>query len=311
MTAPPKVKDFIETEEGLVFAVVSAGWEGNKALCFLRYLKQAHGWQKLASAQANAFLKQNHPQYLYYSPVLDAWLHAVPSEQIYIHHQPRQRLQQLLHTKNHDPIESDAHHLCDLLQRHGIDMAQFGVTGSLLIGAQGQRSDIDLVCYQKPMFHQCRQTIQTLIAQSHLRDLSDSDWQEAYQRRDCTLSFEDYVWHERRKYNKAIINARKFDIGLVAEKTPQATTYQKLGHTTLSCQVTDDGQAFDYPAEFAVAHPEITSIVSFSATYVGQAQRGETIEVSGLLEQNQNGVKRLVVGSSREAPGEYIKVIHA
>lgn len=84
-----------------------------------------------------------------------------------------------------------------------------------------------------------------------------------------------------------------------------------MGSTTLSCQVTDDSKAFDYPAEFAVDHPTINSIVSFTATYIGQAQTSEMIEVSGLLEQDQNAVKRIVVGSSREAQGEYIKVLHA
>jgi predicted nucleotidyltransferase len=39
--------------------------------------------------------------------------------------------------------------------------------------------------------------------------------------------------------------------------------------------------------------------------------RGETVEVSGTLEQDQHGVKRMVVGSTREAHGEYMRVIHA
>ena len=66
--------------------------------------------------------------------------------------------------------------------------------------------------------------------------------------------------------------------------------------------------AFDYPAEFKIDHAQIKSVVSFTATYNGQAINGETIEVSGLVEQNSQGVKRIVVGSSREAYGEYIKV---
>lgn len=107
-------------------------------------------------------------------------------------------------------------------------MMQFGVTGSLLI-VQRQSSDIDLVCYQKSVFHQCRQAIQALIAQGYLHDLSTDDWQEAYQRRDCTLSFEDYVWHERRKYNKAMINGRKFDISLITEETPRSNNLPKIG----------------------------------------------------------------------------------
>jgi predicted nucleotidyltransferase len=50
-------------------------------------------------------------------------------------------------------------------------------------------------------------------------------------------------------------------------------------------------------------------VVSFTATYTGQAVNGELIEIAGVVEQNAHGVKRIVIGSSREAHGEYIKVI--
>jgi hypothetical protein len=73
--------------------------------------------------------------------------------------------------------------------------------------------------------------------------------------------------------------------------------------------VIDDARGFDYPAEFKIDHQQISSIVSFTATYTGQAVSGERVEVSGMLEQSGQGVKRIVVGSSREAHGEYIKVI--
>jgi predicted nucleotidyltransferase len=78
---------------------------------------------------------------------------------------------------------------------------------------------------------------------------------------------------------------------------------------TLQAQVIDDEAAFDYPAEFKLNHPQISAVVSFTATYTGQAVNGEIVEASGLVEQNHEGFKRLVVGSSREADGEYIRVI--
>jgi hypothetical protein len=68
-------------------------------------------------------------------------------------------------------------------------------------------------------------------------------------------------------------------------------------------------QSFDYPANFQIVHPHIQTVVCFSATYNGQAQTGEWIEVAGQLEQAYDGQQRIVVGSSREARGEYIKVL--
>ncbi|MDD5276804.1 MAG: hypothetical protein PHR16_12080 [Methylovulum sp.] len=303
-------KDFIETAEGLIFAVVASGMEQNNVLCFLRYVKEESGWKKVSTEQANALLKQRHPDYLHYSKVLDACLHAVSAEKIIAHHRPKQRLQQLMQANPNDDVEHDLLQLARLFQQHGLDLTQTGITGSILVGVQNHHSDIDWVCYDRTVFHQCRAITRALIAQGHLSELNETDWQHSYRRRSAELSFADYVWHERRKYNKAVVNGRKFDLNFI-DPSEQADTghYQKCGAITLRCKITDDSHAFDYPALFFIDHAEISAIVSFTATYTGQGVIGETIEVSGIIEQTSHGAKRIVVGSSREAQGEYIKVI--
>ncbi|MEQ1621500.1 MAG: hypothetical protein ABL919_08850 [Methylococcales bacterium] len=303
-------KDFIETAEGLVFAVVGQGMEADKVLCFLRYVPHQDSWRKVDTDVANDFLKQHHPHYLHYSQVLDAHLHAVSKEKISKHHQPKQRFQQLLQADNHDPVEQDLLSLAILFQQHGLNLANIGITGSLLIGVQKQSSDIDVVCYGRDVFHQCRAVTAGLIADGKLQDLTDRDWQDSYNRRDCELSFDEYVWHEQRKANKAMINGRKFDLNFICNQTiDHVEGYQKVGPITLQCQVIDDTYGFDYPAEFKIDHEHIISIVSFTATYTGQALCGETVLVSGMLEQSSQGHQRIVVGSSREARGEFIKVL--
>lgn len=303
-------KDFVETADGLIFALVEPGTEQDKVLCFLRYVKEAGGWKKYPTEPANAFLKQHHPDYLHYSPVLDASLHAVATDKIIKHHRPRQRLQALMQQGPKDAVENDLYQLALLLQQQGVDLTRLGVTGSILVGAQNRQSDIDLVCYGHRIFHACRRATRELIRLGQLRELSRQDWRQSYQRRSATLGFHDYVWHERRKYNKALIAGRKFDLNLI-DDTRSATPGQhhKCGPMTVRCRVADDSRAFDYPAEFIVDHAEIRAVVSFTATYTGQAVNGEMIEAAGMLEQNGLGVKRIVVGSSREAHGEYIKVL--
>lgn len=302
------VKDFIETTENLVFAVVAQGVEQDKVLCFLRYVPHETGKKKYATDEANRFLQQHYPEYLHYSPVLDAPLHAVPVARIIHHHQPKQRLQAILHTAQPDEIEADLIDLCQLLHARGLDLTQCGVTGSLLIGVQQYSSDIDLVCYQRSVFQHCREILRELIAENAVQALHEQDWQHAYQRHECELSFADYMWHEQRKVNKALINGRTLDLSLT-HTGDLPSSYQKCGFMTLQARVVDDAAAFDYPAEFKIHHPEISSVVSFTATYSGQAINGEMIEVSGLVEQNPQGIKRIVVGSSREAHGEYIRVL--
>ena len=303
-------KDFIETAEGLVFAVVDHGLEQGKVLCFLRYVLQANVWQKIATDAANEFLQQHYPEYLHYSSILDCNLHAVCTDRIVKHHQPKIRLQALLKATPADSVEDDLLQLCKLFKEHGLDFTQLGITGSVLIGVQNPGSDIDLVCYDREVFHQCRAITELLIQHNKLQGLNDLDWQQSYQRRSCALSFEDYVWHEQRKCNKAVINRRKFDLNFIdCSSDLKPVFYQKMGPVTLQCKVINDYYGFDYPAKYEIDHPQIGFVVSFTATYTGQALCGEMIEISGILEHSAQGEKHIVVGSSREAPGEYIKVL--
>ena len=303
-------KSFIETAEGLLFAIVAEGFETGKVRCFLRYVRHENGqWRKVETTEANDLLAKNYPNYCFHSSEFDAFLHAVSVEKIATHHQPQQRLKYLLDNSSNDEIENDCVDLCRLFEQAGIDLTHFGVTGSLLIGQQKTSSDIDLVCYDLTTFHECRAAVKDLIKQDLLEDLHHDDWRESYARRDCDLSFEEYVWHETRKYNKGLIFGRKFDLSLVEINRIDKNTYQKLSEIKIETKVTDDSRAFCYPAEFKVSHPKIQKVVCFTATYVGQAENDELIEVSGQLEQDGSGNQRIVVGSNREARGEYIKVL--
>ncbi len=305
-------KDFIETAEGLVFAVVENGLEQGKILGFLRYFLSKGQWQKVNTAQANDLLAEKYPQYLYYSPLKQTHCHAVALDRVLVHHQPRTRLKNLLADKVKDNVEQDLQTLCQLFEDQGFNLNDTGVTGSILISAHNQKSDIDLVFYCRDDFQQARQITRTLIKQGDCFELSENDWQQSYDRRSCELSYDEYVWHERRKFNKAVINQRKFDLSCVSitKQNSKPLHYKKLKAVVLSVQVINDSLAFDYPAVFLIKHPQINAIVSYTATYTGQALAGEWVEVAGLLEQASDGIKRIVVGSSREAHGEYIKVIN-
>jgi len=303
-------KDFIQTAEGLVFAVVDQGLEQGKVLCFLRYVQQGSLWRKLDTQEANQLLAEHYPQYLFYSQVKSAALHAVNVQSIVIHHQPKQRLQDLLAKKNPDIIEQDLLDLCRILLVQGIDLKGVGITGSLLIGAQNLNSDIDLVVYGREKFHQFRGLIKQLIQQGQLQQLAEQDWLESYRRRQCDLSYADYVWHEQRKYNKALINSRKFDLNLLElSSEAESSSYQKKGMILIQATVFDAQYGFDYPARFLIEHEQVSEVVCYTATYTGQAEQSERIEVSGQLEVSSAGQARILVGSSREAEGEYIKVL--
>jgi predicted nucleotidyltransferase len=305
-----QAKDFIQTAQGLLFAVVAEAEQDALIPCYLRYVSNNGVWRKVASAEATQILHSHYPQFLYHSAKMDAHLHGVQPHEVLHHYTPRQRLQSLLDQPASDAVIADFQQLCHALILDGNVLEQLGVTGSLLPGLQNPNSDIDLVCYDRTVFHSLRERVKYLIASQQFQALSADDWLASYQRRDCALSLDEYVWHEQRKFNKAIINQRKFDLSLVAPTRELADkTYHKLGVVQLGTQVLDASYGFDYPAEFKLADVVIKSVVSYTATYTGQALAGEQVLIAGWLEADELGNQRIVVGSNREAQGEYIKVI--
>lgn len=309
-----KPKDFLETAEGLIFAVVAAGEEEGQALTFLRYvISETSGkLQKLDTNQANTYLRKSYPSYLFHSSVFDADLHGVPLDKIKKHHRPIEKLNMLMvsHPVNNS-LQTTAVQLADLLIENGVSSDHLGITGSFLIGAENEKSDIDLVIYDRDVFHQAREITKDLIAQGKFSALNNDSWQDAYDRRSCSLTLEEYVWHEKRKYNKALFKGVKFDLSLVAETNESDNRiYSKKGKVTITAEVINDHNAFDTPSYYYLNHPEFDKVICFTPTYAGQAVTGDTVEISGFIEEAEDGEEqRIIVGSSREAPGEYIKVI--
>ncbi|MDB2704970.1 hypothetical protein N9Y67_00355 [Pseudomonadota bacterium] len=305
-------KDFIQTAEGLIFAVVSYQQHEKKVGCFLRYIKADQGWKKVSTEQANQLLLQSYPHYLYQSSQFDASFHAVAVTDIVQHHRPEDQLPSILQREANDDIEQKLHTLQAILVQYGVDCDCLGITGSMLINQQRKTSDIDLVVYGRDNFHNTRRAVELAVSDGVLDALDDSLMADNFQRRAGELSYEEFSWHESRKWNKASIQGTKFDIGMVClpdEIERDEQQYQKQGKRTFITKVLDDYRAFDFPAVYIVDDDQVSEVISYTHTYVGQARDGETIEVSGAVEQDsETGKCRIIVGSNREASGEFIRV---
>jgi hypothetical protein len=303
--------DFIETTEGLIFAIVASGLEQQRALCFLRYARNEQGLAKLNTEAANTLLATRFPQYLFHSATRDASLHGVPVDRIEKHFQPPERAAQLAVGGGSSVIAHRGGRLIGNLSQYEVPIEHIGVTGSLLIGAESDHSDIDLVIYGADNFERARAAIASGFADGTLTPLNDDEWREAYRRRGCDLTFEEYVWHEQRKNNKAVFEGTKFDIAWGDQSARQGSVTEnakKLRSATIRGAVVDDSATFRFPARWQIEHPEITELFAFTPTYVGQAFVGEMIEACGIVERTADH-HRLVVGASREAAGQWIKVI--
>lgn len=305
-------KDYLVTAEQLFFAVTSDLTESDKYLCMLRYARQDDGKIiKFDTHSANGFLAKHWPQYLFYSEQLDVHLHAVDESAIQMVLHPTEIVNRFIKSEQLDGKCSEASELIIHLLDQGIDQKRLGITGSVMLGFHGPESDIDFVVYGLQEFMRVRNIIRNLVTDYPEYQLDAGMWKSTYDRRNCDLKPEEFIKHETRKYNKLKWRETKVDFSCVPETvaaTPEKYPVVKLPATTIRARIINDKNIFSFPARYVIDHPDIAEIVTYTATYTGQAFIGEYVEACGPVERDHAGIQRLIIGTSREARGEYLKV---
>jgi uncharacterized protein len=188
-----------------------------------------------------------------------------------------------------------------------VPMQQMGITGSMLVGLQAPGSDIDFVVYG-PSWWKARDILARAKSNGEMDDLDEATWRKIYLKRKPEIGFEEFMIHEKRKGNRGMVEGTYFDL-LFTRDWEQIQTQprgRQAGAAQIEARVVNADFSFDSPAIYRLDHPEVKEIFSYSHTYAGQALPGERIEAKGVLEETENGL-RLVVGTTREARGEWIR----
>ncbi len=86
-----------------------------------------------------------------------------------------------------------------------------GCTGSLLCGLEIESSDIDFIVYGRDWFAARRQLI-SAIDKGLLEPMSEELWETVYRKRRPEISFDDFIIHEKRKWNRGQIEGTYFDL---------------------------------------------------------------------------------------------------
>ncbi|MBU2559798.1 nucleotidyltransferase domain-containing protein [archaeon] len=316
----PRIRDFIETTDGLIFASVSYHHPPDRRLAFLRYYPDTEGerersgvrYKKIAStAQSFEFLEKNYPESVF--SYQGARLQGVPVEKIKKIHRGEDKLKKICRNPE-TPLEKKIKRLSDTFRN--IPHDHKGITGSVLVGLDTPDSDIDFVVYGVENHKRAREIFEN-SASGRLCELKEDEWRRSYEKRFSghdTLSFDEYLWHERRKWHKGTFEGVIFDILLVRDRSEIGAPpkpCERKEKIKIECRVKDAAFAFDSPSIYKVEYGDgrIKEVLSYTHTYAGQAFKGEEIEVCGFLEEAKSKKCRVIVGTTREAKDEYIKVI--
>ncbi len=300
MTIRARLRDFIITDEDWIFAVADyCHPDGIRSV--LRYVPDPRGtrgthkkYRKFDFDDAFSFMKNARPEW-----VKD--VHVVPFEHVKQVLAPDRKLPFIM--KEHKKVRT----IVSALQK-GISLSKMGVTGSLLAGLQNESSDIDFIVYGSSWF-----TARDIITQAKkdstaITDISDEMWKDIYKKRKPEISFDEFLIHELRKGNRGMVDGTYFDLLYVRdwEDIEPFARGVDVGVKTIEATVTNADFSFDSPAIYKIDHPEISYVLSYTHTYAGQALVGERIEARGMVEV-VGDMKRLVVGTTREPKGEWIR----
>ncbi|MBP1910568.1 nucleotidyltransferase domain-containing protein [Methanolobus bombayensis] len=298
-----RLRDFLVTKDDWIFAV-SDYFHPHGIRSTMRYVPDENGERELEGRRykkydfdvAFDFMRQNRPEW-----VED--VHVVPEDQIKKILPPSSAIEKWYGVDNRVTV------VVDTLKKAGIPRDMMGITGSLLPGLQNEGSDIDFVVYGEQWFIARDAIAKAKSEGGPIEDIDENMWKRIYNKRIPEIPFEEFMVHEKRKGNRGMVEGTYFDLLFVRdwEQIKEPTRRgEDIGTMKIEAKVTNADLAFDAPSVYKVDHPDIDHVLSYTHTYAGQALEGETIEAQGVVEK-VGGIKRLVVGTSREPKGEWIR----
>lgn len=321
--------DYIETIEGLFFAVKGIAQTPDRVMAYLRYAPDPHG-NRLRSgrpyrrlyhfAEQEQLLRGSYPQYLAYDPVTRLELQSIPHSAIARAYTARQGLQDLRQRSGLHSVEEDALAFAARLQQaSGIPWSSLGVSGSLLIGMHTPASDLDMTVHDEQDCWALHRALSVLLDQDsgELCRLDEDGMQALYTERseDTHMSYADFLCSERQKVNQGRFRQRTYFIRFLKEPAEYGEIYgdrqyTPLGRATIEAQVTDHHNAIFTPCSYKISDvrifegeviSEISEIVSFRGRFCEQAWAGDLVHATGTLERvaHRSGQVwyRLILGS--------------
>jgi predicted nucleotidyltransferase len=333
LKSQPVESFYLETKEGLYFAVKGLVHPPDRIFSVLRYAPDPQGDRKKGGKayrrlyhfpEQLRILRERFPHYLAYDPASQLVQQSVPVSSIQQVYDPRAWGQTIPAAPSRDPLQADAYAFCDLLARAaGVSPDHLGVSGSLLIGMQSDHSDLDITVHGEQNCRAVHAALQRLLDDESVNGLSRFDrkgFQQLYAERipDTRMDFVDFLELEKRKSFQGSFGGRVFFIRFVKEPHEISESYgdrayRPMHQAGVVATVTGESDAIftpcSYPLEevqFLQGDPvdSLCEIVSFRGRFCEQARLGERVYAFGTVERVQtrqgSAWHRLILGNQPE-----------
>jgi len=313
--------DYLETVDGLFFAVKGLHHPADSVIATLRYVPDPAGgrlrdgvrYRRMYSLEETTrLLEAEHPGYLNRVEELDLVLQTVPLGKIRRVYKPVERLASIMEDPGEGPEETVADFVDALCSASGVPEDCFGVSGSLLIGLQRPESDVDLNVYGASEGMKVYEALKRLREElDWVKPYDDSTVQQVLDARwgGTGIGLERLRGVEKAKVLHGLVQGRDYFIRLIRDLDEDDES-KPLGVVTMRAKVTDaEGSIYTpciYRVEGAEARGhEVTELLSYRGKFTEMAAEGDVVEVRGALEEAVRGGEkrhRVVLG----ARGDYL-----
>ncbi len=341
-------RDFLQTREKFFFCVVSPFHPSDRVISYLKYVPAKLGvwgrgkerFKRVMRAytipnllETFSVLERSYPHYLFYSPVYNITMTAVPHEYIVKHFKPEEKLAQLFQTSHLDSLQRKMLRLVSFLaETSNVSLNSFGVTGSILLDIhRPEFSDFDITVYGSKNSLAVKNALVEIYGLSsfpvkRFEEKALKAWCAKKARR-YPLTLDEALKIYERKWNLGMFEDTLFSIHPIKLEHELAEqygdkTYHPLGAVTIRAVVCENIDYMFLPVVYRVREvkvieglsaADIEEVVSYESLYDNLAEVGETIIASGKLERvidKKTGQEyhRVLVGSPEGKGMEYIKL---
>jgi predicted nucleotidyltransferase len=330
-------RDFIRTKEGFFWVVVGYTHPIDRVIAYLKYIPSDFGkWKNemtsfervlpyySATTVGNTFkfLRQKHPEYLFFDPVNQIEMSSVPLNKIETYFVPEEKLQSLLEDNSLDSLQKKAVNLIKLLsQRSDIPLASFGIIGSILLNIHNPTfSDIDVTVYGA---ENARKVKDTLLELTKSGMTSFSKMSKEFLKKWCEsrshvlpLDAKELEQIFFRRWNIGTFNQTRYSIHPIRTKSEILerygdSRYTPLGFVKIKARIIDNSEAIFLPCKYRLADLEIIEgpnddsidieeLVSYEGLYCDLVEKDEKIIAFGKLEKIEHKgheAFRVLIGS--------------
>lgn len=293
---------------GDIFAVKGVLHPPGMAVAVPVYVKQGGGYRRIrAFRDALRYLEEKMPRRL-------AWLDYTGQPTPVV---PLSEVEETYDPLEFDGSSTDAGRDAVRLKRIIESSAgvEVGVSGSILLGLDTPKSDIDLVIYGVEAGERAYRLLRELRAEGVLKPVKSLDW-IVETRRDSATPPEKWLELESRKILTGVFGERLYSLKIVplpSEYWERLTQRVRcIGRSRLVCRVTGSRLGLATPNLYTVDVLEVlrgteeaydaSQVMSMRSRFSELARDGDVVEVEGRLEEvtTDGRIIRVFVGNSDE-----------